>query len=181
MKIICFGDSNTYGYDPRSYFGDRYRSDSRWVDILAEKTGWNILNEGLNGRVIPIKSIKVPSDTDLLIVMLGTNDVFFQDDPDIIAKNMGKFLSGINIQKNRILLVAPPPVELGQWENPLSAIQASNSLASHYETLAKRLQMRFVNAGDWNIAMAFDGVHFTEEGHRTFADNLYHYLNKGET
>ena len=35
MNIICFGDSNTYGYDPRGYFGGRYDADSRWVDILA--------------------------------------------------------------------------------------------------------------------------------------------------
>ena len=35
MKVICFGDSNTYGYDPRGYFGGRYDGDNRWVDILA--------------------------------------------------------------------------------------------------------------------------------------------------
>ena len=35
MNVICFGDSNTYGYDPRSYLGGRYDPDSRWVDILA--------------------------------------------------------------------------------------------------------------------------------------------------
>ena len=35
MKVICFGDSNTYGYDPRSYFGGRYDADIRWVDILT--------------------------------------------------------------------------------------------------------------------------------------------------
>ena len=32
MNVICFGDSNTYGYDPRSYLGGRYDPDSRWVD-----------------------------------------------------------------------------------------------------------------------------------------------------
>ena len=35
MNVICFGDSNTYGYDPRGYFGGRYDADCRWVDILA--------------------------------------------------------------------------------------------------------------------------------------------------
>ena len=39
MKVICFGDSNTYGYDPRSWIGGRYEPDSRWVDILAAETG----------------------------------------------------------------------------------------------------------------------------------------------
>lgn len=46
MEVICFGDSNTYGYDPRSYFGGRYDADSRWVDILAAQTGWDDLQHG---------------------------------------------------------------------------------------------------------------------------------------
>ena len=53
MSIICFGDSNTYGYDPRGYFGGRYNADSRWVDILATEIGWTISNMGQNGREIP--------------------------------------------------------------------------------------------------------------------------------
>ena len=36
MEVICFGDSNTYGYDPQGYFGGRYDADSRWMSILAE-------------------------------------------------------------------------------------------------------------------------------------------------
>ena len=24
QKILCYGDSNTYGYDPRAYLGGRY-------------------------------------------------------------------------------------------------------------------------------------------------------------
>ena len=39
MKVICFGDSNTYGYDPRSYFGGQYPAQNRWVDLLAQKYG----------------------------------------------------------------------------------------------------------------------------------------------
>ena len=52
MKVICFGNSNTYGYDPRDFFGGRYDEYSRWVDILAAKTGWTVLNMGQNGREI---------------------------------------------------------------------------------------------------------------------------------
>ena len=54
MKLICLGDSNTYGYDPRSWLGGRYPADSRWVDILAAKTDWEVLNLGQNGREIPL-------------------------------------------------------------------------------------------------------------------------------
>ena len=53
MRLLCFGDSNTYGYDPRSYGGDRYPPESRWTDLLAESTGWEVVNLGQNGREIP--------------------------------------------------------------------------------------------------------------------------------
>ena len=55
MDIICFGDSNTYGYDPRGYFGGRYDADCRWVDILAVENGWTIFNMGRTaGRFQPL-------------------------------------------------------------------------------------------------------------------------------
>ena len=53
MRMLCYGDSNTYGYDPRGFVGDRYQKESRWVDILAQKLKWEIQNEGQNGREIP--------------------------------------------------------------------------------------------------------------------------------
>ena len=40
MNVISFGDSNTYGYDPRGYFGGRYAADSRWVDTWLRKLAW---------------------------------------------------------------------------------------------------------------------------------------------
>lgn len=46
MQVVCFGDSNTYGYDPRSRVGGRYAKNSRWMDLLAAKTGWDILPLG---------------------------------------------------------------------------------------------------------------------------------------
>ena len=42
MRMLCYGDSNTYGYDPRGFFGDRYPAECRWVDILAQKLKWKI-------------------------------------------------------------------------------------------------------------------------------------------
>lgn len=55
MNVICFGDSNTFGFDPRSCFGDRY--DLPWVDILSEETKWKIHNQGVNGQEIPVAPV----------------------------------------------------------------------------------------------------------------------------
>ena len=46
MKILCFGDSNTYGYDPRSYFGGQYPAQNRWVDLLAQKLDCKAVRRG---------------------------------------------------------------------------------------------------------------------------------------
>lgn len=180
MKVVCFGDSNTYGYEPRSFFGGRYETDCRWVDILAAKTGWEIINEGENGREIPLKSISVPENIDLLTVMLGTNDLLQGNSAEKVTKRMEAFLEGLPLEKDKILLIAPPAMNLGMWVPDQSFIDGSVQLAKCYRALAKRLSVQFVDAGEWNIPMTFDGVHFTEEGHKAFAEGLYKYLNIGE-
>ena len=34
MTVTCFGDSNTYDYDPQSYFGGRYDADCQWAPLM---------------------------------------------------------------------------------------------------------------------------------------------------
>ncbi|MFR4086483.1 MAG: GDSL-type esterase/lipase family protein [Dysosmobacter sp.] len=101
MKVICFGDSNTFGYDPRSYFGGRYDADSRWVDILATQKDWTISNMGQNGREIPSSAPSFPADTDLMIVMLGINDLLQGRSPKQAAERLERFLSGITLDRRR--------------------------------------------------------------------------------
>ena len=87
MKVICFGDSNTYGHDPRSWLGGRYDADSRWVDLLAAGTGWTVRNLGQNGREIPPAAPVFPPDTDLLINIVP--EPFFMDTAARIAMTYG--------------------------------------------------------------------------------------------
>lgn len=172
MKVICFGDSNTYGYDPRGYFGGRYDSDSRWVDILAAETGWTVYNLGQNGREIPFAAPAFPVDTDLLIVMLGTNDLLQGRSPEQAAEKLERFLSGISLDRNKIFLIAPPPVTLGEWVPSRQLIDDSHAFARLCRTLAEQRGIRFADAGRWNVSLAHDGIHFTERGHKAFAAGL---------
>ncbi len=172
MKVICFGDSNTYGYDPRGYLGGRYDADCRWVDILAAETGWTISNMGQNGREIPSAAPAFPADTDLLIVMLGTNDLLQGRSPEQADERLEQFFSSISLGRSKILLIAPPPMAMGELVPSPQLIDDSLTFTRFCQTLAERLGIRFADAGRWGIPLAYDGVHFTEQGHKAFAAGL---------
>jgi lysophospholipase L1-like esterase len=179
MKVICYGDSNTFGYDPRGYFGDRYMYP--WPEILKSKVGWDVMNQGENGREVPKTIPTFPDDTELLIIMLGTNDLLQLQTPENICKRMTQLLKSLMINGEKILLIAPVPMKLGVWVQNQEQIENSKTLAKHYRELAKSLGIRFADAGQWNIPLAYDGVHFTEEGHIAFTEGLINYLNKGDS
>ena len=176
MKIICFGDSNTWGYDSRGYWGGRYNHP--WPEILAQKMDCWVINQGENGREIPIGAVDLSADADLLILMLGTNDLLQGASPEVVRDRMEQLLKSLN--QESILLIAPPPMKFGAWVPNQSLIDNSKSLAKHYQILAKHLSVRYVDSGQWNVPLAYDGVHLTEEGHRVFAEGLIDYLNKGD-
>ena len=53
-------------------------------------------------------------------------------------------------------------------------------LSRQYEALAERLGIPYADAGQWGVELAYDGVHFTEEGHAHFADGLAVHISKLE-
>ena len=175
MKVVCYGDSNTFGYDPRGYFGGQY--DAPWPEILAEKLGCTVLNWGENGREIPKTPVSFPEDTDLLIIMLGTNDLLQGASPEAACEKMERFLESVTLDREKILLLAPPPMQLGVWVSNQVLIDDSVTFAEYCKALAARLGIRFADAGEWNIPLSYDGVHMTEEGHRYFAKELRCSLN----
>lgn len=173
MRLVCFGDSNTYGYDPRSFFGGRY--SDRWTDLLAKRAGWEVMNLGQNGREIPAGAGSLAGllrQDDLLIVMLGSNDLLCH--PRFTAGDVTARMEGFlkALPPCRVLLVSPPPMVMGNWVTEERLIRESAALAGYYEALARRLGTGFADAGQWSVELAFDGVHFTESGHRAFAKGL---------
>ena len=172
MKVVCYGDSNTYGYDPQGWFGGRYPAGTRWVDRLAEVTGWEVMNAGMNGRSIPGRGVVLPASVDLLIVMLGSNDLLQGTSPSEAAADMEHFLGGLEVKGEHVLLVAPPPMKLGTWVPHPDLVEKSIRMAEEYRALAARLGIRFADAGQWGVALSGDGVHFTPAGHHAFADGL---------
>ena len=190
-RIVCFGDSNVYGYDPRSYLGDRYPADVRWTGLL-EAAGWQVINEGFNGQEIPAmewerehwcRRLRLAKSPDWSLVMLGGNDLLChpQFTAEDVAERMRIMLSRLlavsDRNKTRFLLVAPPPMTPGTWVTEERLLLQSARFAPCYRQAAEELSIDFADAGEWGIDLAFDGVHFLPEGHRTFARRLLQKLN----
>ena len=177
MRILCFGDSNTCGYDPRGFFGDSYGAEDRWVDLLAKQTGHECINAGANGREIPrnpyaLRLLTEHAPVDILLVMLGTNDLLQGASAKKAAARMEAFLTDLLPHCKQILLVAPPPMKRGAWVPTDKLVDESVQLTKEYKLLAKRINIPFIDTRHWDIDLVFDGVHFTEEGHHTFANHL---------
>ncbi len=181
-KILCYGDSNTYGYDPRGYLGGRYPSDVHWAGRINTIPGWEIINHGCNGRSLPRTSMELGELADGIVrhlpdglcVMLGTNDLLCGASPEKAAERlevMLDFLLSLPYPLT-LLLIAPPALQQGDWVTDPALLDASLKYCSLCRDAAGRNNICFADANAWGIPLAYDGVHFTAEGHRIFAENV---------
>ena len=194
-RMVCFGDSNTFGYDAGSRLGRRLDAGERWPEVFAELTGWDTVNEGMNGREIPAgwflerlgKILEEDAPFDVLAVMLGTNDILnsFQPDAAEAGRNMEAFLlhalnhPQIQGEGKKILLIAPPGIDIGRYgEEEEIFDREAKALGPVYRQIAEKLGLQFADTWDWEIPLAHDGVHFTGEGQKQFARKLFESLVK---
>ena len=178
-QIVCIGDSNTWGYDPRGFGGGRYPAAVRWTARLESQPEWVIHNLGENGREIPHSAfalcllgqqLEALAPLDGICLMLGSNDLLCGASPSAVAARMEDLLDRLGAYGVPLLLIAPPKFCPGTWVAEEGLLGASAQLAGLYLTLAQDKAIAFADAGAWDIPLAFDGVHFTEEGHRRFAE-----------
>lgn len=204
--ILCYGDSNTYGYDPST--GERYIESIRWTTILKEKLGsnFNVIVEGLNGRttaydrpddpnkngypyLLPCISSNKP--VDIINIMLGTNDCNkdLNLSVDDISKGMEKLITTIitecvDIQGfvPQIIIMAPAPILKDYTNSPFAyqldenSIIKSESLSGAYQKLAQKYNCFFVDLKDKVEVSKIDSEHLTKKGHKEVANLLYRCL-----
>lgn len=191
--ILCYGDSNTFGYDPRGRLGSRYPANHRWVDLLSEY-GYTGINEGQNGREFPTdrigyghlqKILERNLEADVLVIMLGANDVerVYPPSENAIAKRAEDMFAAVPLLSSfkesgkKILMIASPPMtQMAVGREDLLGV--SKRLAKALEKVSEKEGIAFCDAGTWDVELAFDGDHFTEKGHATFAQKLAEVLDQ---
>ncbi len=181
MKLLAIGDSNTYGFDPRTGGEGRYPADVRWTGRLGRLPGVEVVNRGINGECIP-RDASYAGDAaarerpDWITVMLGTNDLLMAPfpEPAAVGQAMEAYLRDLLPRipaGSRILLLSPPAMGPGTWTDE-ELVAASAVLGTYLRPTAESLGLRFADTALWGAELCFDGVHLSERGHGTFARNL---------
>ena len=202
-NILCYGDSNTWGCKPIKSNGviERFEPGVRWTGILRRQLGeeYQVIEEGLNARttvhddpidgahkngkpyLLPCLETHVP--LDLVIIMLGTNDLksrFSLSAFDIACgiKPLLEIVASVAPKnggvKSQTLIVAPPP--LGRLSILADMFEGgnkkSNLFANHYEAIARLYDSHFLNAGEVINSSDTDGIHFDPDQHRLLGEAI---------
>ncbi len=136
-RVLCYGDSNTWGWATEPRPDNRYGPTERWTGVLAAELGlsWTVIEEGLNGRTTVhadavegrwldgstylMPCLKSHRPLDAVVIMLGSNDLKarFNVGAGEIADSAGRLIDLVDISEcgpgetaPEVLLVCPPPI-----------------------------------------------------------------------
>lgn len=189
--ILCYGDSNTWGYDPVT--GGRFEREERWPGVLARELGdgYQVIEEGLNGRTTvwddPIDAYRngreylIPcleshAPLDLVVIALGVNDLKARlgvsasdiaDGAGALVEAVQKSATGPAGGAPEVLLLAPPPVgELGDSDEMFEgALEKSRGFSKHYARVADKYGCGLLDLAGLVSVSDLDGVHFEASEH----------------
>lgn len=203
-NILCFGDSNTWGYNPDTK--ERYPWGIRWTSKLQEKLedkDINIIEQGLCGRTTVFEDISRPNrrgvdtlknifeekaDVDSVILMLGTNDckTYYGNSEAEIAHGVEECLDQVLrfVDPENILLVSP--IHLGEevWKDEYDpefneqSVIVSKKLKEAYEAVAEERHVFFLAASEYANPSKSDQEHLDIAGHNQLADAIYECVKK---
>ncbi len=201
-QVVFYGDSNTWGHIPGN--GARFPIDKRFTGLLMERLpDCHICEEGICGRTAVAIDALAPlvrsgrealpivlnsqSPIDLLVIMLGTNDVKpkFNLNPVEIGYGIEEllriarsYLSWHGAPVSQILLVSPIEVGAGVEHTDMggefdqSAVERSKQLGAVIQNVAETWGCHFFDAATAAKPSTTDCVHLDEAGHKALADAL---------
>lgn len=206
-RVLCFGDSNTWGRSGSSK--DRYLANQRWAGLLQEKLGteYEILEEGLRSRTTDLDDddpnfpnrngkeylrpcLESQYPTDIVVLWLGTNDLKtkYNRTPGQIAQALSELVEMILLvgrtsenTKPGIVLVSPPIVKeeaLKPGSQFEGAGEKSKKLPSLIREIATQHGCSFVDLAEYVEPGDADGVHLELESHPKVAEILFEAITK---
>ncbi len=184
--ILCFGDSNTWGYVPGSE-GERFPWEVRWPGVLQRELGdgYRVLEEGLsgrttvldnpldpyrNGREYLIPCLETHRPLDLVVVFLGTNDLCdrYALPPIDIARAAASLAAIVRASEGspQALLLGLPRLGAGLDESMSQAPAKAAELPRCFRLAAAEVGVPLLDLSEVTAYTEADGIHLDADGHR---------------
>lgn len=167
--VVALGDSLTYGYGATP--------QTSYPAILAELTGWQIINAGVNGDtsadVLARSAAIIAQNPDLVLLGVGGNDVLSRTEPLTTKANISATIATIKAANIPVVLIAEPHFSS-------SALFGRASDNPIYKEIATSEEIPLYSKG-WSEVLSDDSlksdqIHANAAGYRHFAQGLYSYL-----
>lgn len=200
-KIICYGDSNTFGYNPKD--NSQFDEKTRWTSILQKNLGleYEVINEGMCDRTGFVtnpkgflfsaqkhfpKMISKSENIYLLIIWLGTNDLQFQYDITLgtVEKGLEKLIN-IAQEKTKNIIIIPPvilndKVLEGFFNNQFDSVSIvkSRKIGRIFRTLANIYHCAYFDINKITKPSDIDGLHYDASSHKIIAEKLEAFIRQ---
>ena len=199
-NILCYGDSNTFGF---TLHGGRHPYDVRWTGRLQLALGpaYRVIEEGCGGRTTVFEDpidlgrngrtslpvcLASHNPLDLVILMLGTNDMkhYFQNNAWSIGQGVAQLLHLIqtypyapNYSAPKVLVVSPIHIGPDVAHSPFGsfqpeAIEISKGLAAEMQRVAEQTGCAFFDAAAVAGPCDEDTIHMDAANHAALARAL---------
>ncbi len=200
-KILCFGDSNTYGYIPNN--GARYDKNTRWTGVLSllSHGKFEIIEDGCNNRTAfaanPAGKIftgyeilpeLLTDDFDAVVLAIGINDTQFLYNLSSIeiASGVEKLINIVKVKspQAKILLVAPSILTDDVLNGNFAclfdrtSIEKSRQLPLLYKKIAEKQNIEFFDLNSVAKTSSLDGLHYAPEQHLKIAQAIFTILSE---
>lgn len=200
-KILCFGDSNIYGYIPNN--GARYDKNTRWTGVLSllSHGKFKIIEDGCNNRTAfaanPAGKIftgyeilpeLLTGDFDAVVLAIGINDTQFLYNLSSIeiASGVEKLINIVKVKspQAKILLVAPSILTDDVLNGNFAclfdrtSIEKSRQLPLLYQKIAEKQNIEFLDLNSVAKTSSLDGLHYAPEQHLKIAQVIFTILSE---
>lgn len=200
-KILCFGDSNTYGYIPNN--GARYDKNTRWTGVLSllSHGKFEIIEDGCNNRTAfaanPAGKIftgyeilpeLLTDDFDAVVLTIGINDTQFLYNLSSIeiVSGVEKLINIVKVKspQAKILLVAPSILTDDVLNGNFAclfdrtSIEKSRQLPLLYQKIAEKQNIEFLDLNSVAKTSSLDGLHYAPEQHLKIAQVIFTILSE---
>ena len=181
-RILCIGDSNTWGYIPGS--GERYEKNVRWTGKLAQTLGENyeVIEEGMNGRTTAFTD-KIEPGTNDTKTRYGVNTVEIGYGLDEVLLKIEETCRRKSQTPEKIVIAPADLYPKKDWiEFTAESAQKAGGLTEEYRSIAALHHAEFLSAREVLGAecIGCDGIHFTEAGHQKLAEAVAFIIRTNE-